>query len=55
MLEMRNAYNILFAKPEGERPLGRPMHKGEDNIRKDLREIGWEGMDWIYLAQHRDQ
>jgi hypothetical protein len=42
-------------KPEGKRPLGRPRHRWEDNIRMDLREIGWSGMDWIDLAQDRDQ
>jgi hypothetical protein len=42
-------------KPEGERPLGRPRHRWEDNVRMDLREIGWGGMDWINLAQDRDQ
>jgi hypothetical protein len=43
------------AKPEGKRPLGRPRHKWENNIRMDHREIGWGGMDWIDLAQDRDQ
>jgi hypothetical protein len=38
-----------------ERPLGRPRRRWEDNIRMDLREIGWGGMDWIDLAQDRDQ
>jgi hypothetical protein len=43
-------------KPEGKRPLGRPRWRGGvDNIKIDLREIGWEGMDWIDLAQDRDQ
>jgi hypothetical protein len=42
-------------KPEGKRPLGRPRHRWEDNIRMDLRGIGWGGMDWIDLAQDRDQ
>jgi hypothetical protein len=40
---------------EGNRPLGRPRHRWEDNIRMDLTEIGWGGMDWIDLAQDRDQ
>jgi hypothetical protein len=40
---MRNAYNVLVGKPEGKRPLRRPRHKREDDIRMDLREIGWEG------------
>jgi hypothetical protein len=42
-------------KPEGRRPLGRPRRKWEDNIRMDLREIGWGSMDWIDLAQDSDQ
>jgi hypothetical protein len=41
--------------PEGKRPLDRPRRRWEDNIRMDLREIGWGGMDWIDLAQDRDQ
>jgi hypothetical protein len=42
-------------KPEGKRPLGRHRRTWEDNIRMDLRERGWGGMDWIDLAQDRDQ
>jgi hypothetical protein len=45
----------LVGKPEGNRPLGRPRRRWEDNIRMDLREIGWGGMEWIDLAQDRDQ
>jgi hypothetical protein len=55
MGEKRNAYTILVGKPEGKRPLGRPRRRWEDNIRMDLREIRWDGMDWIDLAQDRDQ
>jgi hypothetical protein len=55
MGEKRNAYRILVGKPEGKGPLGRPRHRWEDNIRMDLREIVWGGMDWIDLAQDRDQ
>jgi hypothetical protein len=51
----RNAYRILVGKPEGKRPLGRSRHRWEDNIRMDLREMGWGGMDWIDLAYDRDQ
>jgi hypothetical protein len=51
MGEMRNAYRILVGKPEGKRRLGGPRRMWEDNIRMDLREIGWGGMDWIDLAQ----
>jgi hypothetical protein len=53
--EKRTAYKILVGKPEGKRPLGRPRRKWVDNIKMDLREIGWDGMDWIDLAQDRDQ
>jgi hypothetical protein len=47
MVEMRNLYKILVGKPEGKRPLGRYRCRVEDNIRIDLREIGWEfvGLD----------
>jgi hypothetical protein len=53
MGEKRNACRILVGMPEGKRPLGRPRRRWEDNIRMDLREIGWGGMDWIDLAQWR--
>jgi hypothetical protein len=51
----RNAYRILVGKPEGKRPLGRPRRRWVDNIKMDLREIGWDGRDWIELAQDRDR
>jgi hypothetical protein len=50
-----NAYRILLEKLEGKRPLERPRHKLEDNIKMNLRGIGWSDMDWIHLAQDRDQ
>jgi hypothetical protein len=50
----RKACRILVGKPEGKRTLGRPRRRWVDNIKMDLREIGWGGMDWIYLAQDRD-
>jgi hypothetical protein len=53
--EKRNAHRILVGKPEGKRPLGRPRRRWEDNIKMNLREIGWGGMEWIDLAQDRDQ
>jgi hypothetical protein len=55
MREKRNAYRILVRKPEDKRPLGRPRRRWVDNIKMDLREIGWDGVDWIHLAQDRDQ
>jgi hypothetical protein len=53
--EKRNAYRILVGKPEVKRPLRRPRRRREDNIKIYLIEIGWGGMDWIGLAQDRDQ
>jgi hypothetical protein len=44
----------IGGKPEGKIPLGRPRRRWLDNIKIDLREIGWDGMDWIYLVQDRD-
>jgi len=51
---IRNVSEILVGKPEGRRPLVRPRRRWEDNIRMVLREIGWEGVDWIRQAQDRD-
>jgi hypothetical protein len=51
----RTAYRILVGKPEGKRPLGRPRCSWVNNIKIDLRGIMWNGMDWIDLAQDRDQ
>jgi hypothetical protein len=53
--EKRNSYRILVGKPEGKRPLGRPKRRWVDNIKTDFREMGWDSMDWIDLAQDRDQ
>jgi hypothetical protein len=53
--EKRNAYRILVGKPEGNRPLRRPRCRWVNNIKIDLREIGWGCMDWIDLAEGRDQ
>jgi hypothetical protein len=55
MGEKRNAYRILVGNPEGKRPLGRPRRRWVDNIKIDLREIGWNGGDWIDLAQDSGQ
>jgi hypothetical protein len=54
MGEKRNAYRIVVGNTEVKRPQGRPRHRWVDNIRMDLREIGWDGGDWIDLAQDRD-
>jgi hypothetical protein len=55
MGEKRNVCRILVGKPEEKRPLGRPRRRWVDNIEIDLREIEWDGMDWIHLPQDRDQ
>jgi hypothetical protein len=55
MGEGRGAYSILVGRPEGRRPLGRLRCRWEDNIKMDLQEVGWGGMDWIGLAQDRDR
>jgi hypothetical protein len=53
--DKRNAYRILTGKPEGKRPLGRSRRRWVDNIKMELREMGWGGMDWIDLAHDRDR
>jgi hypothetical protein len=55
MEEKRNAYRILVGKPVGKRPLGTPRRRWVDNIKMDLREIRWDGVNWIDMAQDRDQ
>ena len=55
MGESRNAYRVLVGRPEGKRPLGRPRRRWEDNIKMDLREVGYDDRDWINLAQDRDR
>jgi hypothetical protein len=55
MGERRGAYRALAGKPEGRRPLGRPRRRWEVNIKMDLREVRWGGMDWINLAEDRDR
>jgi hypothetical protein len=52
--ENMNAYRILFGKPEGRRTLGRPRCRWVNNIKMDIRETEWSGMDWIDVAQDRD-
>ena len=55
MRERRGAYRVLVGKPEGKRPLGRPRHRWEDNIKMDFQEVGCGGTDWIDLAQDMDR
>jgi hypothetical protein len=55
MLEVSGAYNILAGRPERRRPLGRPRRRWEDNIKMDLREIGFGDVDWINWVQDRDR
>jgi hypothetical protein len=53
--EKRNACRLLVGNPEGRRPLGRPNRRWVNNIKMNLREIGWDGVDWIDMAQDRDK
>jgi hypothetical protein len=53
--EGRGVYRVLVGRPKSKRPVGRPMHRWEDNIKMDLREIGIDGVNWIQLAQDRVQ
>jgi len=55
MGESRGVCRVLVWKPEGNRPLGRPRHRLEDNIKMDLQEMEFEGKDWIDVAQDRDK
>jgi hypothetical protein len=55
MEEMRNAHTILVGRPEGKRPLRRPRRSREDSIKMELEEVGWQGVEWIHLAQDRDR
>jgi hypothetical protein len=55
MGEKRTAYRILVGTPEGKRPLGRQRRRWAENIKMDLRETEGDGVDWIDMAQERDQ
>jgi len=55
MGERRGIYRDLVGKPEGKRPLGRPRHRWDDNIKLDIQEVGCRGMDWIELPQDMDR
>jgi hypothetical protein len=51
----KNVYRLLVGKPEGKIPLGRPRRRWVENIKTDLLEIGWGGVDWISRTQDRDK
>lgn len=53
--ERSGAYRVLVRKSEGQRPLGRSRHRWEENIRRDLKKVGWESTDLIGLPQDRDR
>ena len=55
MREKRGLYRVLVGKPLGKRPLGRPRHRWEDNVKIDLQEVECGDMDWIELAQDKDR
>jgi hypothetical protein len=55
MREKRSVYRLLVGEPEGKGPLVRPRRRWVDNIRMDLGEVGWNGVDWIGLAQDRNR
>jgi len=55
MSEGRGVYRILVGRPGGNRPLGRPRRRWEDNFKMDLQEMGYGGMDWIDLTQNKDR
>jgi hypothetical protein len=54
MGKARGVYRVLVGKLEGKRPMGRFRRRWEDNIKADLQEVKYDGMDWIELAQDRD-
>jgi hypothetical protein len=54
MGKMRNVYSILVGRPETKTQLGRSTRRRKDNIRMDIMKVGWEGLEWIHLAQDRD-
>ena len=53
--EKRGIYRVLVGKTEGKRLLGRPRRRWEDNIKMDLQEVGYGGMDWMELVQDMDR
>jgi hypothetical protein len=55
MGDRRGACKVLVGRPKGKRTLGRPRHRWKDDIKIDLQEMGWEGVDWIGVAEDRDR
>jgi len=55
MGERRGVYRVLVGKPERKRPLGKPRHRWKNNVKEDLQDVGYRGMNWIELAQDRDR
>jgi hypothetical protein len=55
MGDSRGVYRVLVGKSEGKRPLGKPRHRWENNIKMDLQEVGWWGINWIDLFQDRER
>jgi hypothetical protein len=55
MAEERGVHRVMMEKPEGKRPLGRPRHRWEDNIKMGIQEVGGGCVDWMELAQDRDR
>ena len=55
MGEGRGVYRVLVGKPEVKKPVGRPRHRWEDNIKMDVQEVGCGTMDWIDLSQYGDR
>jgi len=53
--DRRGAYRVLVGRPEARRPLGRPSLRWDDNIKMDLQDVGWRGVDWIAVAEDRDR
>jgi hypothetical protein len=55
MEDRTGEYRVLMVRPAGNRPLGRPRHRWEDNIKLDFQGVGWVGIDWIDLTEDRDR
>jgi hypothetical protein len=55
MGDRRGAYGVLMGTPDGKRQLERQRSRWEDNIKMNVQDVGWGGMDWIYLTEDRDR